>query len=188
MNFFLEYCLTEYIQKELRSHKIDVSSVEAWMKQPSPSPEEKRSIEQYKSILNRFYVFNTFFYPKVCKMKRIRDPEEKNRSLQRLLKWSKEIRLFEREFVLIPVMTKSSFARLFTSSDHWSLATLCYPNYLYRYIKEKRTIFGINYNRAVRKTDAVAKGEGVENPESKSGERGCFVSVEGSVNPSPASW
>ena len=107
MNFFLEYCLTEYIHKEMRSHKIDVSSVEAWMRKPSPSPEERRSIEQYRSILNRFYVFNTFFYPKVCKVQRIRDPKEKDRSLQRLLKWSKEIRLFEREFVLIPVMTKS---------------------------------------------------------------------------------
>ena len=78
VNFYLEYCLTEYIKKELVANKLFVDAVENMMKKESAlSAREQKLVRKYKSITNRFYVFSTFFYPKMR----------------------------EREFVLIPVIT-----------------------------------------------------------------------------------
>ena len=106
VNFYLEYCLTEYIKKELVANKLFVDAVENMMKKESAlSAREQKLVRKYKSITNRFYVFSTFFYPKMRKLKQIRDPKEKELAIKGLLKWSVEINLFEREFVLIPVIT-----------------------------------------------------------------------------------
>ena len=115
------------------------------------------------------------------KLKQIRDPEEKEKAIKRLLKWSMEIDLFEREFVLIPVITGWPPSFGFTCRGHWSLAALCYPNCLYRYIKEKRVLFGINYARVVRKTDAGSKGNAADG----SADTAVNASVDASTNAQP---
>ena len=163
VNFYLEYSLTEYVKKELVAKQIFAEAVEnVKKKQTALTRREQTLLRKYKSVTNRFYVFSTFFYPMMRKLKQIRDPEEKEKAIKRLLKWSVEIDLFEREFVLIPVITGWSPSFGFTRRGHWSLAALCYPNCLYRYIKEKRVLFGINYARVVRKTDASSKGNAAD--------------------------
>ena len=52
------------------------------------------------------------------------------------MKWSKGKEIFDKEFVIIPVF----------SGSHWSLAILCYPNYLLRYVKEGLKVNGVNYS------------------------------------------
>lgn len=37
--------------------------------------------------------------------------------------------------------------RSFIHRNHWSLAVLCYPNHLYEYIKQGRTVFGVDYSK-----------------------------------------
>lgn len=37
--------------------------------------------------------------------------------------------------------------RSFIHRNHWSLAVLCYPNHLFEYIKQGRTVFGIDYSK-----------------------------------------
>lgn len=37
--------------------------------------------------------------------------------------------------------------RSFIHRNHWSLAVLCYPNHLFDYIKQGRTVFGIDYSK-----------------------------------------
>ena len=92
-----------------------------------------------------------------------------------------EIDLFEREFVLIPVITGWPPSFGFTCRGHWSLAALCYPNCLYRYIKEKRVLFGINYARVVRKTDVNSKGNAADG----SADTAVNASVDASTNAQP---
>lgn len=179
VNFYLEYSLTEYVKKELVAKQIFAEAVENVKKKQTPlTRREQTLLRKYKSVTNRFYVFSTFFYPMMRKLKQIRDPEEKEKAIKRLLKWSVEIDLFEREFVLIPVITGWPPSFGFTCRGHWSLAALCYPNCLYRYIKEKRVLFGINYARVVRKTDAGSKGNAAEG----SADTAVNASVDSSTN------
>lgn len=179
VNFYLEYSLTEYVKKELVAKQIFAEAVENVKKKQTPlTRREQTLLRKYKSVTNRFYVFSTFFYPMMRKLKQIRDPEEKEKAIKRLLKWSMEIDLFEREFVLIPVITGWPPSFGFTRRGHWSLAALCYPNCLYRYIKEKRVLFGINYARVVRKTDVNSKGNAAEG----SADTAVNASVDSSTN------
>lgn len=178
VNFYLEYSLTEYVKKELVAKQIFAEAVENVKKQTALTRREQTLLRKYKSVTNRFYVFSTFFYPMMRKLKQIRDPEEKEKAIKRLLKWSVEIDLFEREFVLIPVITGWPPSFGFTCRGHWSLAALCYPNCLYRYIKEKRVLFGINYARVVRKTDVNSKGNAADG----SADTAVNASVDSSTN------
>lgn len=178
VNFYLEYSLTEYVKKELVAKQIFAEAVENVKKQTALTRREQTLLRKYKSVTNRFYVFSTFFYPMMRKLKQIRDPEEKEKAIKRLLKWSMEIDLFEREFVLIPVITGWPPSFGFTRRGHWSLAALCYPNCLYRYIKEKRVLFGINYARVVRKTDVNSKGNAADG----SADTAVNASVDSSTN------
>ena len=178
VNFYLEYSLTEYVKKELVAKQIFAEAVENVKKQTALTRREQTLLRKYKSVTNRFYVFSTFFYPMMRKLKQIRDPEEKEKAIKRLLKWSMEIDLFEREFVLIPVITGWPPSFGFTCRGHWSLAALCYPNCLYRYIKEKRVLFGINYARVVRKTDVNSKGNAADG----SADTAVNASVDSSTN------
>lgn len=178
VNFYLEYSLTEYVKKELVAKQIFAEAVENVKKQTPLTRREQTLLRKYKSVTNRFYVFSTFFYPMMRKLKQIRDPEEKEKAIKRLLKWSVEIDLFEREFVLIPVITGWPPSFGFTCRGHWSLAALCYPNCLYRYIKEKRVLFGINYARVVRKTDVNSKGNAADG----STDTAVNASVDSSIN------
>lgn len=179
VNFYLEYSLTEYVKKELVAKQIFAEAVENVKKKQTPlTRREQTLLRKYKSVTNRFYVFSTFFYPMMRKLKQIRDPEEKEKAIKRLLKWSMEIDLFEREFVLIPVITGWPPSFGFTRRGHWSLAALCYPNCLYRYIKEKRVLFGINYARVVRKTDVNSKGNAADG----SADTAVNASVDSSTN------
>ncbi len=179
VNFYLEYSLTEYVKKELVAKQIFAEAVENVKKKQTPlTRREQTLLRKYKSVTNRFYVFSTFFYPMMRKLKQIRDPEEKEKAIKRLLKWSVEIDLFEREFVLIPVITGWPPSFGFTCRGHWSLAALCYPNCLYRYIKEKRVLFGINYARVVRKTDVNSKGNAADG----SADTAVNASVDSSTN------
>ena len=181
VNFYLEYSLTEYVKKELVAKQIFAEAVENVKKQTALTRREQTLLRKHKSVTNRFYVFSTFFYPMMRKLKQIRDPEEKEKAIKRLLKWSMEIDLFEREFVLIPVITGWPPSFGFTRRGHWSLAALCYPNCLYRYIKEKRVLFGINYARVVRKTDAGSKGNAADG----SADTAVNASVDASTNAQP---
>ena len=179
VNFYLEYSLTEYVKKELVAKQIFAEAVENVKKKQTPlTRREQTLLRKHKSVTNRFYVFSTFFYPMMRKLKQIRDPEEKEKAIKRLLKWSVEIDLFEREFVLIPVITGWPPSFGFTCRGHWSLAALCYPNCLYRYIKEKRVLFGINYARVVRKTDVNSKGNAADG----SADTAVNASVDSSTN------
>lgn len=179
VNFYLEYSLTEYVKKELVAKQIFAEAVENVKKKQTPlTRREQTLLRKYKSVTNRFYVFSTFFYPMMRKLKQIRNPEEKEKAIKRLLKWSVEIDLFEREFVLIPVITGWPPSFGFTCRGHWSLAALCYPNCLYRYIKEKRVLFGINYARVVRKTDVNSKGNAADG----SADTAVNASVDSSTN------
>ncbi len=185
VNFYLEYSLTEYVKKELVAKQIFAEAVENVKKQTALTRREQTLLRKYKSVTNRFYVFSTFFYPMMRKLKQIRDPEEKEKAIKRLLKWSMEIDLFEREFVLIPVITGWPPSFGFTRRGHWSLAALCYPNCLYRYIKEKRVLFGINYARVVRKTDVNSKGNAADGSADTAVNASANASTNGSVNAPP---
>ncbi|CAA0807364.1 Cysteine proteinases superfamily protein [Striga hermonthica] len=71
-----------------------------------------------KEKQRRFHFFNTFFFQKLLDMDRDLSRDcENNDAFQRVRKWTRNINIFEKDYIFIPV----------NFSLHWSLIVICYP-------------------------------------------------------------
>ncbi|PIN06512.1 Sentrin-specific cysteine protease (Ulp1 family) [Handroanthus impetiginosus] len=78
---------------------------------------------------HRFHFFNTFFFRKIADMDRhlSRGCEERD-TFQRVHKWTRNVDLFEKDYIFIPV----------NFSLHWSLIVICHPGEVAS-VKDNRT-------------------------------------------------
>lgn len=72
----------------------------------------------------RTHVFSTFFYKRLTTMDKTRRVTDKDQKLtaaqkryQRVSKWNKDVDLFKKDFIIIPINEQS----------HWFLAIICFP-------------------------------------------------------------
>ncbi|XP_073045609.1 probable ubiquitin-like-specific protease 2B isoform X2 [Primulina eburnea] len=73
----------------------------------------RMSVEQH-----RFHAFNAFFFRKLADLDQ--DPSrarDGKKAFQRVRKWTRNVNLFEKDYLLIPV----------NFSSHWSLIVICHP-------------------------------------------------------------
>ncbi|KAK4401823.1 putative ubiquitin-like-specific protease 2A [Sesamum angolense] len=67
---------------------------------------------------HRFHFFNTFFFRKLADMDHdLSRPWEGRDAFQRVRKWTRNVNLFEKDYIFIPV----------NFSLHWSLIVICHP-------------------------------------------------------------
>ena len=84
-----------------------------------PLPEQPPTCKQLLPGLSdksreRVHIFNAFF------LKRLRLTINKGRDLDAMLKWTKDVDLFEKDFLFVPVHEVQR-------SGHWALAVVCFP-------------------------------------------------------------
>ncbi|KAL3814377.1 hypothetical protein ACJIZ3_015645 [Penstemon smallii] len=67
---------------------------------------------------HRFHFFNTFFFRKLAEIDRVlSSTSEGGKAFQRVRKWTRNVDLFEKDYIFIPV----------NFSLHWSLIVICHP-------------------------------------------------------------
>ncbi|XP_073287104.1 probable ubiquitin-like-specific protease 2A isoform X2 [Primulina huaijiensis] len=73
----------------------------------------RMSVEQH-----RFHAFNAFFFRKLADLDQDKSrPWDGKKAFQRVWKWTRNVNLFEKDYLLIPV----------NFSSHWSLIVICHP-------------------------------------------------------------
>ena len=66
------------------------------------------------SVQDRVHIFNSFF------LKKLRQLTLEKKSLQPLLKWVRNVDVFSKDLLFVPVHELSA-------SGHWALAIICFP-------------------------------------------------------------
>jgi sentrin-specific protease 7 len=66
------------------------------------------------------HIFSQFFYKRLTTMTKEKDPKlsAAQKRHQRVQSWTKNVNLFEKDFVIVPINEQS----------HWFLAIICFPN------------------------------------------------------------
>ncbi|KAK8810806.1 hypothetical protein WA556_003890 [Blastocystis sp. ATCC 50177/Nand II] len=133
VNFYLNYSLNQSINDRLQyCHIKPEDALLVLHDEFTGSEEAKQQIAStLDAILRKFYIFSSFFYPQLISLRKVGNEKAK----KKVLKWAEDGHILEREFVFFPVFQHS----------HFSLAVLCYPNYLKKYIVQKRAVNGIDY-------------------------------------------
>ena len=69
---------------------------------------------------NKTYIFSQFFYKRLTTMTKEKDSKlsASQKRHSRVNTWTKNVNLFEKDFVIIPINEQS----------HWFLAIICFPN------------------------------------------------------------
>ena len=143
VNFYLNYSLNQSINDRLQyCHIKPEDALLGLHDEFTGSEEAKQQIAStLDAILRKFYIFSSFFYPQLISLRKVGNEKAK----KKVLKWAEDGHILEREFVFFPVFQQFLSCCLFTCSSHFSLAVLCYPNYLKKYIVQKRAVNGIDY-------------------------------------------
>ena len=91
-----------------------------WLLTPRPKlPEQPALLQQLMpgldaSVQDRVHIFNSFF------LKKLRQLTLEKKSLQPLLKWVRNVDVFSKDLLFVPVHELSA-------SGHWALAIICFP-------------------------------------------------------------
>lgn len=68
INFYLLYTISSYIDRQLKSFGIEPSDVSTYLSTPMSELDMNEKFRRVivKSVINRFYAFNTSLYPQFC--------------------------------------------------------------------------------------------------------------------------
>ena len=137
VNFYLLYSYNQTIEDEMTLNAVSKEEAVALINNTFQGSEEKRELiyTAMNVILKKRFVFSTFFFPLLKGLRKVHNEDVK----EKVLKWSRNGHIFERDFVLFPIFQHS----------HFSLILFCYPNRFKEYIHTKTTINGIDYSKSI---------------------------------------
>ena len=111
INFYLEYILTTWIDNQFQKLGIQfsISNSHSFMSIGEIGDGDSETNAMIRSILNRFYIFSTFFYPQLHRWKSVRLANDASKEIAseesaKMKVWSK-YRIFDKEFLLIPIFS-----------------------------------------------------------------------------------
>lgn len=111
INFYLEYILTTWIDNQLQELgiKSSISTSHTFMSIGEIKDGDSGVDTVVRSVLNRFYIFSTFFYPQLHRWKSVRLANDSVKEISsedsaKMKVWSK-YHIFDKEFVLIPIFS-----------------------------------------------------------------------------------
>lgn len=111
INFYLEYILTTWIDNQFQELgiKSSISNSHTFMSVGETEDGGSEVEAMIRSVLNRFYIFSTFFYPQLHRWKSVRLANDSSKEINseesaKIKVWSK-YHIFDKEFLLIPIFS-----------------------------------------------------------------------------------
>ena len=156
VNFYLNYSFNQHVNDSLNRCGIrPEEAVQVLNGEFSGEEDQKEAIGRcLNSVLLKYYIFSSFFYPQLIALRKLGNEKAK----KKVLKWAEDGHILEREFVFFPIFEQYVCPLCLIHSSHFSLALLCYPNTLKKYVTEKQTINGVNFKTGKpAKTSSVGK-------------------------------